>query len=695
MAKRRNGRGKAKGPNAARAARPAGSSPSELGEGAADVALSGPDASLAPADAARSGLDAGTEPIDPAELIDAAGSAEPADPAGSSSDPAADPDADPDSDSLVLDLEEPDEAFCRHLLENYEWKTTGKRGYDWPRAVERYRSQHPMELEILPSLQETTNFLTGNIEAGVRFSAAMQTLFPVGTSIHGDKAIVAAASKQPKRATRPSRYIGGPTTMALWDYSSTFVVVTAEAAEAARTASVQMGFPMGAIFGVLTGRCVCVDLRLANIPSPIDDLPVVGALMHMTTIEKQLVVLYDLLMEKGDRFDLVSVPLYYMAGSFDAGCRQRDRILAKTPLDNPIEPGAYDWINESAWLETAPLLDKMFAMVLTDTLDVRECDDTKIRTFITFAEGEVDRRLEERRQADIAAAKAEDMAREDERRAQEEAAAEREREQARQAAAERERAERERAERERDIRNLPAIKKRAADAEARVRALEQRIEGMKQEHADLLAAFNAQGAQLSKEQSMISSMVSKTATLTHNLGLAEQKASRAQADAAAARIRAELLDTLEIPQTCLDALLLAQRAFPDRLCILDQAIRSARDFSGGDVRETWTALRDMAVVLWPLVFGDESVDIPARFEEKSVMRIAMSEGPMTQKDPALMRLRKVSYNGRTEDMSAHVKGRVNEGQSTLRVHFFPDHEKRLLVIGHCGSHLPTYAYQGK
>ena len=215
MAKRRNGRGKAKGPNAARAARPAGSSPSELGEGAADVALSGPDASLAPADAARSGLDAGTEPIDPAELIDAAGSAEPADPAGSSSDPAADPDADPDSDSLVLDLEEPDEAFCRHLLENYEWKTTGKRGYDWPRAVERYRSQHPMELEILPSLQETTNFLTGNIEAGVRFSAAMQTLFPVGTSIHGDKAIVAAASKQPKRATRPSRYIGGPTTMAV------------------------------------------------------------------------------------------------------------------------------------------------------------------------------------------------------------------------------------------------------------------------------------------------------------------------------------------------------------------------------------------------------------------------------------------------------------------------------------------------
>lgn len=603
-------------------------------------------------------------------------------------------DFDEDSESLVLDLEEPDEEFCKHLLENYEWRTTGKRGYDWSRAVERYRILHPMELEVLPCLEETTSFLTGNREAGVRFSAAMQTLFPVGTGISGDRAIVAQATKQSKRASRPSRYIGGPTTMTLWERSSAFVVITAEAAKSARTASIQMGFPMGAIFGVLTGRCICVDLRAANIPSPVDDLPVVGALMHMTTIDKCLVVLYDLLLEKGDRFDLISVPLYYTTGSFDAGCRQRDKILARRPFADSSGTGAYSWINERAWLETAPCLDKLFAMVLTDALDVRECDDTEIRTFIAFAEDEVDRRLEERRQADIEAAQAADRAREEERRAKEEAAAARQREQERAAAAERERIERERIERERDIQNLPAIKKRAADAEARVRALEQRIEGMKQEHADLLAAYNAQGAQLSKEQGMISSIVSKTAMLTHNLNSAEQKAARAEADADASRMRSALIDTLEIPQSCAESLELARRAFPDRLLVLDQAQRSAREFGGG-ARETWTALRDMAVILWPLVFGDESLDIPARFEEKSVMRIAMTEGPMTQKDPALMRLRKVSYEGRTEDMSAHVKARAGEGQSTLRVHFFPDHEKRLLVIGHCGTHLPTYAYQGK
>ena len=125
------------------------------------------------------------------------------------------------------------------------------------------------------------------------------------------------------------------------------------------------------------------------------------------------------------------------------------------------------------------------------------------------------------------------------------------------------------------------------------------------------------------------------------------------------------------------------------------AEKTAREFAMGDMRETWAALRDMAVVLYPLVFGDESVDIPARFEERSTLRLALSEGPMTAKDPALMRLRKLDYNGRVVDMSAHVKGRSIEGQSPLRVHFYPDHDKKLLVIGHCGKHLPTYAYSGK
>ena len=618
------------------------------------------------------------------------------------SDPDPDPDSadadtfvtDPDT-ALALDLATPDEAFCKHLLENYEWRTTGKRGYNWSRAVAKYCAGHPMQFEARPSLAETTGFLTGEMSAGVKYSAAMQTLFPVGTSVEGDRAVRLLATGKSKKSSRPPRYVGGPSTLALWENASAFVTITADAAEAARTENVQMSFPMDTILGVVTGRCICVDLRRANITSPVDDLPIVGALMHMTTMSKQLVVLYDILMEKGDRFDLISVPLYYAIGSFEAGRRQRTKVLSITPLDNPPEPGAYDWINEYAWLETAPFLDKLFAMALTDQLDVREVEDRDIPTFICFANGEIERREKEyeeelARQAEVERAAAEQAER-DRAAAKAAAAAEAERAAAEQAA----RAEEERRQREQDIQNLPAIKQAAANAEQRCAELEKRIEKMQDDQRDLLAAYNAQGAQLAKEQSLISNMVSKTATLTHNLQTAEENARKAQAEAAAVRERAQIFDTLEFPQNTLGALLLAKRAFPDRLLVLEQAERSAREFTAGDVRETWAALRDMAVVLWPLMFGEESVDIPARFEEKSVLRIAMTEGPMTQKDPQLMRLRKVEYNGRVEDMSAHLKGRIGEGQTTLRVHFFPDHEKKLLVIGHCGTHLPTYAYQSK
>ncbi len=601
---------------------------------------------------------------------------------------------DPDT-ALALDMEEPDEAFCKHLLENYEWRTTGKRGYNWARAVEKYRVGHPMQFEARPSLSETTDFLTGEMSAGVKYSAAMQTLFPVGTSIEGDRAVRLLATSKSKKATRAPRYVGGPSTLALWDHASAFVTITADAAEAARTSHVQMSFPMDTILGVVTGRCICVDLRRANITSPLDDLPVVGALMHMTTMSKQLVVLYDILMEKGDKFDLISVPLYYAVGSFEAGRRQRTKVLSVTPLDNPPEPGAYDWINEYAWLETAPFLDKLFAMAMTDQLDVREVEDCDRPTFICFADGEIERREKEYE---------EEVARREEEKRQAAKQAERERLEAEAKAAQEEQAradaaaaaaEAARLQREEDIKNLPAIKQAAADAEKRCADLEARIEEMQNEQRDLLAAYNAQGAQLAKEQSMISQMVSKTATLQHNLQTAEENARQAQDAAASVRDRAAIFDSLEFPQNTLGALLLAKRVFSDRLLVLDQAERSAREFTAGDVRETWAALRDMAVVLWPLMFGEESVDIPARFEEKSVLRIAMTEGPMTQKDPQLMRLRKVEYNGHTEDMSAHLKGRIGEGQTTLRVHFFPDHEKKLLVIGHCGTHLPTYAYQSK
>ncbi len=601
-----------------------------------------------------------------------------------------------DDERTTLALDEPDQAFFDHLMECYEWKTTGQRGVNWSAKVAKYRISHPMELEARPTLAETTGLLTGQIDAGVKFAAAVHTLFPVGTSIEGDRDVRDLARKGQRKPSRPSRYIGGPSTMALWAERPVAVVVTPDAAAASRVMSIPDGLPMDTIIGVVTGHCVCVDLRGCDVPSPSDELPVVGAILHLTTMSKYLAVLIDVLMEKGDRFDLVSVPLYYTPESMASSQHKRLEVLSATPLSNPPEPGAYDWINVRAWRQSAPFLDKLLALFLSDGFDVRECEDVPRKTFIAFAEGEVERREEEERQH----AEEERRRAEEEKlaaaRAAEEAAAKRRAAEERRAAEREARRRAEAAQHERDVKNLPAIKERAIEAEARVRALQAQIKQMKREQRDLMAAYDAQGAQLAKEQGMIGSMVSKSASLQHNLRAAEDAARKAQSAAAAVRARASLFDTLELPQTPLGALLLAEKVFPDCLLVLEQAKRSAREFATGDVRETWTALRDMAVVLHPLIFSDESADIPARFEERSVLRIAMTEGPMTQKDPNLMKLRRVAYEGRTEDMSAHVKGRsTGEGQPTLRVHFFPDHTKRLIVIGHCGNHLPTHAYQGK
>lgn len=595
----------------------------------------------------------------------------------------------------VFTYDEPDEDFCAHLMECYEWKTTGQRDVDWADTVARYRLSHPMEYEARPTLAETTGLLTGAIDAGIKFSVAVQTLFPAGTSIEGDREIRDSFVKGKARRIKPSRYLGGPSALALWAEKPVTVRITADAARFARGAELPTSLSLDTVIGVITGHCVCVDLRQADIPSPSEELPVVGAVLHLTTMSKYLVVLYNILMEKGDRFDMVSVPLYYAVGSIEAGQRKRREVLAATPLNDPPEPGAYGWINERAWLETAPVLDKLLALFLTDGLDVREIEGARRTTFVAFEEGELERRDEQER----ARKAAEERQRAAEEQAAREAEARRAAEQAererKQAECEAERSRQEAEQRERDIKNIDAIKEAAIQAEARCRAMKTRMEAMVQEQKDLTAAYNAQGAQLAKEQNMIGTMVSKTATLQHNLRLAEETARRAQEQAAAVQARADLFNTLEFPQTPLGALLLAKRAFPDRLYVHPNAEKAAREFAMGDMRETWAALRDMAVVLYPLVFGDESVDIPARFEERSTLRLALSEGPMTAKDPALMRLRKLDYDGRVVDMSAHVKGRSIEGQSPLRVHFYPDHDKKLLVIGHCGKHLPTYAYSGK
>lgn len=74
--------------------------------------------------------------------------------------------------------------------------------------------------------------------------------------------------------------------------------------------------------------------------------------------------------------------------------------------------------------------------------------------------------------------------------------------------------------------------------------------------------------------------------------------------------------------------------------------------------------------------------VPARFE------LAMSEGPNTNRNPRLVKLRQVSYEGRTVDITPHLKvGRGVDSMDTLRIYYGWDAVDNRLVIGHIGTHL--------
>lgn len=139
------------------------------------------------------------------------------------------------------------------------------------------------------------------------------------------------------------------------------------------------------------------------------------------------------------------------------------------------------------------------------------------------------------------------------------------------------------------------------------------------------------------------------------------------------------------------ALALACAVWPTRLVALPDAHDSARAFDGVGVDEAWSALRAMAMVLWPMLYGDDSgPDVEGRFQRASGFQLAMREGATTRANASLRRLREHAYQGRTILCEAHVKGH-NDSSPTraFRIYFARDDARRLLVIGHCGRHLDT------
>lgn len=183
-------------------------------------------------------------------------------------------------------------------------------------------------------------------------------------------------------------------------------------------------------------------------------------------------------------------------------------------------------------------------------------------------------------------------------------------------------------------------------------------------------------------------------SLQYHLDSLKERADTLAEEMKKLKIESDVIVSLNhIPTNLSDELRLAARLWPTRLTVLDDAHASAADFSGKDLDEQWKILSSMANELWDLYFEDDSDDIERDFKAKTSFDLALTEKRLTKRNNDVMRQRKRLYKGKAVDFTPHVKGKNKKPQFALRVHYYIDRESRLIVIGHCGSHLTTSGTQ--
>ena len=182
---------------------------------------------------------------------------------------------------------------------------------------------------------------------------------------------------------------------------------------------------------------------------------------------------------------------------------------------------------------------------------------------------------------------------------------------------------------------------------------------------------------------------SQNATLQYHLKQVQRSADKLHSETEGLRSRAHLVESMVLPTTPFEALALAERAFSDRLIVLDEARKSARAFERGSTGETWSVLQAMAVTLHRLVFEQTSGNLTYAFQAETGFEITLRDVKHTNNNSEYARERRVRYAGEERNITAHVKGKSVKKGECLRVHFFADYSTSKIVIAHCGEHLTT------
>lgn len=179
-------------------------------------------------------------------------------------------------------------------------------------------------------------------------------------------------------------------------------------------------------------------------------------------------------------------------------------------------------------------------------------------------------------------------------------------------------------------------------------------------------------------------------SLRYRAQSAEERAAALADRLREARHVSDVVEALDhVPTSLRELLSLVAELWPDRVVVLDEAYASAEGFRG-DLDEEWRILRSVACVLWPLYFEDRDVgEMEEAYRSRAGYVLSLREVQQTNSDPKLVRMRRWTYRGEQVDVTPHIKGRSSNPKTAFRVHYHADHERRLIVIGHCGAHMTT------
>lgn len=125
----------------------------------------------------------------------------------------------------------------------------------------------------------------------------------------------------------------------------------------------------------------------------------------------------------------------------------------------------------------------------------------------------------------------------------------------------------------------------------------------------------------------------------------------------------------------------------DKIFILNEAFDSAEESVFDDLEGAWDVLFSICTDLYGLIFNDGGGNIEKMYKDKTNYDLSLKDGKQLNRDNRLLSLRKRIYEGNEVEIIPHVK--LDTRNKNLRIHFYIDSDKRLIVIGHFGDHLET------